>query len=573
MTTPNPAGNDAKADAQGSQAIGGNVGGNVTAKTTIINLPEAVPPEKWLHQLPSPLPGKKFVGRGRERAQIKRILNAADHGKVALTALKGMGGVGKTELAVFVANQIKDKFPDAQLFIRLHGTTPSPAQPIAVLQNVILTLQPGAQLPADLTALEAAYRSVLAGKKILLVLDNARDVAQIRPLLPPAGCGLIITSRNALITLTEVETLSLDILTEEESVGLLRTLVPTRGSDDDLKRVAKLCGYLPLALNVAGSMLSRPEWEPREYIVILEQERVKRLKVEDDESKDVETVLAFSAAQLVRDDANLAAKWQMLSVFPADFDEDAAVAVLAVERTDAKDALSKLLDRHLVMFDENNRRYRLHDLLREIAAKVFDRGATHPLGVSSAQRLTDAAKRHAEYYDRYFSPMSGGFQNKETAQVALEKLQWFKRERANVMCAMAWAKDHVNLLPQSTLTFKELSEQGTHGSIAVKSIQFVDWMLLNADKLASNPLVPTPELGAVYLGMGAAMILAGKTESATKHFERGIAIYKALHDPVNDPSGFALQEQVTAVLKRFGLDPEGPFGSAFALLGSLTKDT
>ncbi len=438
MTTPNPAGNDAKADAQGSQAIGGNVGGNVTAKTTIINLPEAAPPDKWLHSLPTPLPDKKFVGRGKERAQIKRILNAAGRGRVALTALRGMGGVGKTELAVYVADQIKDKFPDAQLFIRLHGTTPSPAQPIAVLQNVILTLQPGAQLPADLIALEAAYRSVLAGKKILLVLDNARDVAQIRPLLPPAGCGLIITSRNALITLTEVETLSLDILTEEESVGLLRTLVPTRGSDDDLKKVAKLCGYLPLALNVAGSMLSRPEWEPREYIVVLGRERVKRLKVEDDEAKDVETVLAFSAAQLVRDDANLAAKWQMLSVFPADFDEDAAVAVLAVERTDAKDALSKLLDRHLVMFDENNRRYRLHDLFRDIAVKVFDCGATDPLGAYSEQRLKDAALRHAEYYNKALDPVIEGFDQQGEG---VESMRWLNREGANITTAIEWAGD------------------------------------------------------------------------------------------------------------------------------------
>ncbi len=515
MTTPSPPGNKAISTGQGSLSVGGDVEGDVTIHNTNIPAPKAVRPQ----QLPSPISEKQFVGRCDERAKIKRILKAASRGKVALTALRGMGGIGKTELAVFVANQIKDQFPDGQLFIYLHGTTRNPTPPNTVMEYVILTLQPnGPAPPSDPDALENAYRSALSGQKILLLLDNAKDALQVRPLLPPAGCGLIVTSRDSLASLPEVETLAVGDLTEEESVKLLRTIVKTKGEDDDLKVIAKLCGYLPLALNVAACTLTRPEWTPSEYIGALKKERLKRLRIGDDETKDVEAVLALSAAQLVRDDPGLAAQWETLSVFPADFEEGAGAAVLVVEPLVARDALSKLMDRHLVMFDENNRRYRLHDLLREIAAKVFDRGATHPLGVSSAQRLTDAAKRHAEYYDRYFSPMSGGFQNKETAQVALEKLQWFKRERANVMCAMAWAKDHVNLLPQPTLTFKELSEQGTHGSIAVKSIQFVDWMLLNADKLASNPLVPTPELGAVYLGMGAAMILAGKPESATKHF-------------------------------------------------------
>jgi hypothetical protein len=441
MTTPsrpNPPENHGTATGQGAAVVGRDAR-DVTTNVTNIHLHSTVAPgpDGWLHQLPSPLSEKQFVGRGVERAQIKRILNAANSGKVALTALKGMGGIGKTALAVFVANQIKGRFPDGQLYIQLYGTTANPTPPNKVMEYVIQALQPGGTAPpTDSDALIGAYRSVLAGKKILLLLDNAKDAIQVRPLLPPTGCGLIVTSRDSLASMTEVETLAVGDLSQEESVKLLRTIVQNKGEESELQVVAKLCGYLPLALNVAASVFKRPEWSALEYIAALKTERLKRLKVGDDETKDVEAVLALSAAQLVRDDPALAAQWQMLSVFPADFAVDAGAVVLAAESSDAKDALSRLLDRHLVLFDENNCRYRLHDLFREIASNTFDCGAQHTLGTDSKQRLENAARRHAEYYLKIYQQVNSWLEKPETR---LQGMNWLRTDFVNVSAAMLWS--------------------------------------------------------------------------------------------------------------------------------------
>jgi hypothetical protein len=140
------------------------------------------------------------------------------------------------------------------------------------------------------------------------------------------------------------------------------------------------------------------DWSCSEYIDALRNEQVKRLKLGDDKKKDVEAVLALSASQLVRDDPKLAAKWQELTVFKADFELKVATVVLdcPLEIT-TKDFLASLQDRSLVLFDESNKRYRLHDLFRDIALKVFDRGATHELARSSEQRLNSAGNRYTVY--------------------------------------------------------------------------------------------------------------------------------------------------------------------------------
>jgi hypothetical protein len=382
----------------GSFAVGGNVNAPVTA--FVINQAVAKAAGKaQIYTLPAPMPDKYFVGRGSETGKIRRILNAVKGGKAALTALNGMGGIGKSILAIYVANKVKNKFPDGQLFFPMNGIV-EPVPSRDVLLCIIRSFEPDFEPTSeDIDALSAKYRSLLFGKKVLLVLDNVRDSAHVRPLLPPEGCGLIVTSRHYLDSLDGVEVLPLGEFTRDESTKLIRTLIPMKGTDLEIGTIAELCGDLPLALNVAGTFLKgHKNWSCLVYIEALRMERLKRLKLGDDKTKDVEAVLALSASQLVHYNPELASKWQELTVFKADFELKVATHVLGypLELT-TRDSLTSLQDRSLLLFDESNVRYRLHDLFRDIAEKAFDWGEMHDLARSSEQRLRDARDRYTAY--------------------------------------------------------------------------------------------------------------------------------------------------------------------------------
>jgi tetratricopeptide (TPR) repeat protein len=436
---PSGTGNAAHASGESNVAVGRDVHASIIAPGAHLHL-EPVRPEKRLHQLPAALPRNQFVGRQHERRQLRAQLRKAGERRVALSALKGMGGVGKTALAVHIAHLVKDNFPDAQLFLDLRGTT-QPATPPEAMAHVIRSFHPEADsLPKDPAELLALYRSVLAGRKVLLVLDNAADEAQVRDLIPPPPCGLILTAR-AELALDGVLRLPLDVLSPSEARTLLRGIVgPTRAIDAELDAIAQLCGWLPLALRVAGDFLRiKPDFTAQEYRARLEQDRLQRLKVGTDPAKDVGAVLAFSAAQLVRDDPDRAARWQVLSVFPADFAATAAAAVWALDPGDpaAQDDLSALLERSLVQFDQAVRRYALHDLLRPIAADMFaNSGASPP--AATAAGLRGATYRFAAHYRDVLAAAEGLYlRGDASAGLAL-----FDREETNIRHGQAWAASH-----------------------------------------------------------------------------------------------------------------------------------
>jgi hypothetical protein len=231
------------------------------------------------------------------------------------------------------------------------------------------------QLPENEAELLPIYRSTLKGKRILVVLDNAADESQVKNLIAGDRTGFIITSRRAL-ALDEVVSVQLDVLSVEKSLDLLRKIVGAKGTDDELRSVAELCGYLPLALRVAGDFLRlKAGWTVPQSIAALNEERHRWrcLKLGTDPQKDVEAVLKLSSAQLVRDDVDLATRWHFLADWPLDFGADAAAAAWDMEADEyaVREDLSKLVDRSLVLFDERSFRYRLHDLMKPIAAGLF----------------------------------------------------------------------------------------------------------------------------------------------------------------------------------------------------------
>ena len=291
--------------------------------------------------LPAPVPS--FVGRGDELAELSRILNRPEEAP-SLAVVSGSPGVGKTALALRWAHDAAERFPDGQLYIDLRGYGPDqPVSPADALASLLQALAAGSlSIPAGTAERAAVYRSLLAGQQVLLLLDNASDAAQVRPLLPGTGeCVVVVTSRNPLAGLVAREgaaRLELEVLPPEQAVDLLRGLIGARVTDDPgaAAALAGYCSGLPLALRVAAELaVSHPLLPLSRLASQLAdlRHRVGLLDAGGDEQTAVQSVLSWSYRQL--DDA-AARAFRLLGHYPgADFD---AYAAAALTRTAVDDA-------------------------------------------------------------------------------------------------------------------------------------------------------------------------------------------------------------------------------------------
>ncbi|MBW8481824.1 tetratricopeptide repeat protein [Actinomadura parmotrematis] len=302
-----------------------------------------------------------FTGR---EVELAAVLAAVKSGRVV--AVDGMAGVGKTCLAVHAAHRLAGEYPDAQLYVDLHGFTEGrePLGPDPALRMLLTALDvPSERVPQDgIEQLAACWRAELARRRAVVVLDNAVDAEQVRYLLPGAGSSVaLITSRNRLVGLDEVPPVSLDVLSAEESAELLER---ASGGGERLGRepeaaaeVLRLCGRLPLALRLAAARLRhRPGWT----VGIL----VERMA---EGATEFDTALAMSVRQLDRGQRRL---FRLLGLLPgASFDEYVAAALADVTPRAARGVLEDLLDAHLVEQTPGGR-YRLHDLVHGYARRA-----------------------------------------------------------------------------------------------------------------------------------------------------------------------------------------------------------
>jgi tetratricopeptide (TPR) repeat protein/transcriptional regulator with XRE-family HTH domain len=317
-----------------------------------------------------------FTGRRRELAELADAASGTG-GVVSIHAIGGMAGVGKTAFAVHAAHRLADRFPGGQIFLPLHGHTPGhqPVGPGDALASLLLTIGvPAGQVPADLEARMALWRDRLAGRQLLLILDDAASTEQVRPLLPGAGGSLLlVTSRRRLTALEDARTISLDTLPSGEAVGLLvRLAVRPRLSSVDpaVREIARLCGYLPLAIGMlARQLYHHPAWTVAGRAAELAA-AVDRLELLATENLSVAAAFDLSYADLTTEQQRL---FRRLGLHPgAEVDGYAAAALDGTDLSQAQRQLEALYDQYLLT-EPAPGRYRMHDLIRERARALAGR--------------------------------------------------------------------------------------------------------------------------------------------------------------------------------------------------------
>lgn len=322
-------------------------------------------------QLPVDIAG--FAGRVAHLAQLNatlRDVNDDSH----ITVINGTAGVGKTALAVHFGHQVADRFPDGQLYLDLRGYAPtSPMTVGEALGSLLRSLGlPPERIPVDEQEQAAAYRSLVAGKRMLVVLDNARSADQIRPLLPASPhCLVVTTSRTTLTTIDGATHLHLDVLSEQEALTLLARLAgPDRvaAEPDAAATLVGLCARLPLAVRIAGARLAaRPGWPIHTVVERLtdEHHRLDELRM-DDRAVRASFAVSYHTLQTSDDpvDQTAARAFRLLGALDwVDVSVPVAAALIDRPQPDTHAALERLVDDHL-LDSPTPSRYDTHDLLR-----------------------------------------------------------------------------------------------------------------------------------------------------------------------------------------------------------------
>jgi hypothetical protein len=355
-------------------------------------------------QLPHDVPG--FAGREAELAELAHYVESRTESGV-ISTISGAAGIGKTALAIRFGHRVADHFPDGQLYLNLRGFDPdeSPMTTYAALEHLLRSIEPRTEMSlwqqfTDLDDRTAVYRSLLAGKRMLVVLDNAVTADQVRPLLPgSATCFVLVTSRErlgGLVARHGARRITLRPLAQQAALALVTRVVGVArvaaepGAAEELVR---LCDYLPLALCVAAERVAvRPSTTLAALVdqLAVEQDRLDVLTTNGDEAGSVRTVFSWSYRALAEQPQRM---FRLLGVVPhAGIDIPAAAALADVSGSEARRLLDMLADMHLLEQTAHDQ-YQLHDLLHAYAA---ERGYAE----DSATVHRDALRRVLAWYRR-----------------------------------------------------------------------------------------------------------------------------------------------------------------------------
>jgi tetratricopeptide (TPR) repeat protein len=504
----------------------------VQGREITVQLPPQV--QTALRGLPAPSPS--FVGR---KDDLQLILDLVRPGSAArLCAVAGLGGVGKTELALQAAHMaiVQDWFPGGVLFVDLFGyDSQRRVEPATALDGLLRALGiPGEHIPTEIQDRSRLFSSVLAAyaerrREIIVVVDNALSAAQARPLLPRSGAA-IVTSRHSLADL-DARLLELEVLVPEASVELLaKRLRVTRGADDtrvvaaprDALEVARLCTGLPLALHIVASLLTiSPHRSLASMVADLRDARTRLDELsygQGDDERAVRAVFDLSYAQLSSVQART---FRLLTLNPGpEVSSEAAAVLKGGNRRACRKCLEELARAHLIEQGTADDRWRMHDLLRIYASEKREASATADRTGRAFTALLEhyesvarAAIRHLDPTDG--TPSTGRFSNREQA------LAWLDTEYLNLIAAVTSAAD-VNLrtardLPHTLWNFLALRRY------------FADWVLLSGYSLrAARSLGDRSAEARALNHLGMALNGEQKFNEAIRRYQEAARIFREI---------------------------------------------
>ncbi|MGH8877838.1 MAG: tetratricopeptide repeat protein, partial [Stackebrandtia sp.] len=491
-------------------------------------------------QLPADIPA--FTGRNEElaelRAHARGCLDAGESGSVVVCALDGMPGVGKTTLAIHAARLLAPDFPDGQLFLDLHGFSGGgqrvdPADALdRMLRALGVTLD---EIPADVEDRSALYRSLLSDRRVLIVLDNAADETQVRPLLPGGSrCLVIVTSRRRLAALDEVSPVPLDVMSGAEARSLFLDAAAADGfaGDGVVDEIVEACGKLPLAVRIAAARLrSRPNWTLGDLRDRLARNGELLSKLEFGQ-RSVRVAFEMSYRELDSEHAHL---FRLLGLAPGeDLSVGAVCALLGVDAAHEVEArLENLVDAHLLK-SRIPGRYTFHDLLRAYALDLTAALDPEERRAAAVDRVVDYHVHSAHAATLRLDPLrratplppAHDAENPREFLDSTEALHWFDEEFTTLTavvrltaaerldaaaCRLVWALE----------TY--LSRRGL----------WVEWERFQRQAIdAASRLGDTPSLAYGHRVLGRPLTQLGRYDEACEQFNRALELFVELGDLV-----------------------------------------
>ncbi len=498
--------------------------------------------------VPRELPGNvgAFTGRAAELAELDRILLGGPAGQdgearataAVISAVSGTAGVGKTALAVHWAHQAAAEFPGGQLYVNLRGYDPDRPMPASdALAGLLRSLGvPDRAIPNEETERATRYRSLVADKRLLIVLDNAGSVEQVRPLLPGSSqCAVLVTSRDSLVGLVArdgARRLDLDLLPLADAVALLRELIGSRVDGEPAAAVtlAGQCARLPLALRVAAELAAaRPHVSLPSLVTELtdQQQRLDLLHADGDPATSVRAVFSWSYQQLTEDAARM---FRLLGLHPGpDISVPAAASLAAVAEPQARRLLAELTRAHLIA-EHVPGRYVFHDLLRAYAADQACRTDSQDEREAAVGRVLDHYLHTAARAAVLLNP------TREPVALTPPRPGADARQPANDAQAMAWFEAEHQVLLAAVMLADGIGF-GTHawqlpwaiGPFLQIRGYWQEWVAVQRTALTA----------ATHLGDTAAQAMSGRLlafafteigdhEQARCHFASSLTLYQQL---------------------------------------------
>ena len=487
-----------------------------SGKVGVVNVfPRKKPPIARLPFVPDPPPD--FTGRDEELKELQAKFEAG----TSIIGLRGIGGVGKAALALKLVESLKDSYPDGQIMVDMRGTT-DPRSPMEAMSFVIRSYHREEKTPESEDETRLRYLEVLNGRRTLLLLDNALDDKQVQKLIPPKNCGLIITSRRT-IKIPGLFKKNLDVLKPGEALALLLNVCcpaaeKTR-KDPAWPEIARLCGYLPLALRAAASYLANSEdISPAGYALDLKDEK-SRLEKIGEQGVDMSVDASFGL-NFQKFEPRLRQTFLDLSVFPGDFDSFAEEQICQDEE---HRSLSELVRWSFVDYkpqDQNYGRYSLHDLARLFA---------------SARQSDDSkamvSQRHCSYYRELLAAADKLYlQGGKSIQ---EALALFDREDENIVSGYAWAANNAGVSsPPAELCMRYPNAGAYMLDLRLHPMKRISW--LEAALAAARKLKDRAMQG-VHLGnLGNAYVALGQARKAIECYEQAVVIARGIWDRRNE---------------------------------------